>query len=124
MKTSFKPFGVQKAFTLLCMLPLNIPKVLFRFISEKPTFMWSNVPGLKCRLDFAGYKQTGSFFFVAQIGNLKGGFSCLSMGDLMGLGIISDVNGLAHPEEFLETYVRILNESLDFCLKEFNKSNS
>ena len=54
IKNSLSPWGTYYSFYATGILPYNLPTYLSHFISDKVTFMWSNLAGLTKAMKFAG----------------------------------------------------------------------
>lgn len=83
---------------LTAKLPFCLPKIFVDIVSDKPSFMWTNVPGLKKRLVYNGSTQTGIFVYLPNIGYLPNGISMVTCGDLVGLAVFAEeTSGMQHP---------------------------
>ena len=72
------------------LLPFNLPRLSTHYLSNIPSFMFSNVPGLRKRLVYCGAEQTGIVVLIPNIGAVPNGLSFITTGDVVGAAIFSD----------------------------------
>lgn len=95
LKGSLRPFGSYYAMGLTASMPFCLPKFLVDLISDKPSFMWTNVPGLKQAIKLDGQTATGIFCYLPSIGYLPNGISMITCGDLVGLAVfVEETSGM------------------------------
>ena len=114
LKKSLKPIGTFFVMGIGALLPFNLPKILMDHVSKITSFIFTNVPGLRQRLQFAGAQQTGIIVLVPCIGYMSNGLSFITTGDVVGSAIVCDDQaGMQHPEEFYEILNRKIKEAID-----------
>lgn len=111
LKSSLRPFASYYAMGFAAIMPFCVPKLLINIVSDKPSFMWTNVPGLKKRFKICGVDQTGIFVYLPNIGYLPNGISMVTSGDLIGFAVfVEETSGMQHPQELVDIYSRRIKE--------------
>lgn len=113
IKYSLDIFGVYETFNMTVNLPFTLSKTGLDFLSTKFTCIYSNINASTRVVNWAGYQQTGGFFYVPSVCYLTTGVTIIRGGENVSLAVISDENRLVNPQMFVDIYVDKLNKALE-----------
>jgi hypothetical protein len=85
-------------------MPGAVQELLVTVFGAKATAVFSNVPGPRARLHFAGREIEDLFFWVPQAGRLGLGVSILSYAGGVRMGVGTDAGLVPDPEHILDGF--------------------
>lgn len=101
LKRSAEPFAAYGILRALGAVPHWLQKLVVRIFGSKATMVFTNVPGPRERLFFAGRAIDDIFFWVPQSGRLGLGISILSYAGAVKLGVATDAGLVPDPERIV-----------------------
>jgi len=104
LKRSAEPLLVHGLLDLAGRLPLAAQNLLVRVFGAKATAVFSNVPGPRETLWFAGRAIRDFFFWVPQAGRLGLGVSILSYAGAVRMGVGTDAGLVPDPERIVDGF--------------------
>jgi WS/DGAT/MGAT family acyltransferase len=104
LKRSTEPLMVFSLLKWAGRLPDFAQDLLIRIFGAKATAVFTNVPGPRAAIGFAGHEVRDLFFWVPQAGRLGLGLSILSYRGEVRLGIASDALLVPDPERIVEGF--------------------
>lgn len=113
LKNSWEPI-LTMFYTKVAFSFVPYSQYLVKFISNKSSIVFSNVPGNKEALRFIGGKLSKKLiFFVPSMMSVGVGISLITHLDTMKLGVITDESCLEDPNELLGLLSENLNKALE-----------
>eukprot|EP00794_Sanderia_malayensis_P003195 gene3195-3667_t len=105
LKFSGEPFSIGPTMDLLItVMPARIMTPIFRFVCEKTTGVFSNVPGPQNMIRVAGHDLETFTFWPPQKDNMGMSFSITSYNHKIFVGILSDSAILKDPHEICKEF--------------------
>jgi WS/DGAT/MGAT family acyltransferase len=104
LKRSVEPLVVLSLLDLAGRLPSVVQELLVKIFGAKATAVFTNVPGPRVTLAFAGRALSDLFFWVPQAGRLGLGVSILSYAGGVRMGVGTDAGLVPDPERILEGF--------------------
>jgi WS/DGAT/MGAT family acyltransferase len=104
LKRSVEPLMVFSLLGLAGALPALAQDLLVRIFGAKATAVFTNVPGPRAPLRFAGHEVRDLFFWVPQAGRLGLGISILSYADRVRMGVATDAGLVPDPEALVDGF--------------------
>jgi len=102
---SFDVIALATVVNIMVMLPYNIGQILTRHFSTKGTFSYSSLPFPRIPLKYGDdLTLKSAIVYLPGIGDLQAGFSCITVGDTLTCGVVSDPTFISHPEEFMQIF--------------------
>jgi len=89
-KRGWDPIGSWFAIVVTLLQPPFIANLIFTRFSDTVTFVFSNVPGPRTPIDFAGSESEWLAFLVPGLCNAAAGISIISHVDTIKVGIVAD----------------------------------
>lgn len=89
-KKGWDPIGSWFAVVVTLLLPPVVADLLFSRFSDTLTFTFSNVPGPRTPIDFAGVDSKWIGFLVPGLANAATGISVVSHIDTIKVAIVAD----------------------------------
>lgn len=102
IKTSVEPVFSYQVLKMLGSAPAAISRRATRFFADKGTAVLSNVPGPGHPVYFAGKQIKNMMFWVPRTGDVAMGISILSYRGNILVGIASDADVIADPQQIVE----------------------
>jgi hypothetical protein len=115
LKRSAQPLMVFSLLALAGRLPDAAQDLLIRVFGAKATAVFTNVPGPKAALHFAGHEVRDFFFWVPQSGRLGLGLSILSYRGEVRLGVATDAGLVSDPERIVDGFYAEWEALLGHC---------
>ena len=111
LKTSGEPFALGIALKLCTrVVPSFMLNPLNRFICQKTTAVFSNVPGPQNAIKICGHEMTTLTFWAPQRDNIGLSFSFATYGNKLFFGVQSDVALLVEPDDICKEFLGKLLE--------------
>lgn len=104
LRRSAEPMVVLKVLEAMGRLPRVAHGALLKLFGSKATAVFTNVPGPRQRLSFAGHKVRDIFFWVPQAGRLGLGVSIFSYGGSARMGVGTDAGLIPDPERIVDGF--------------------
>ena len=82
---------------LINSLPFGLAELVMVFLTKKVTMCYSSFPGPRTGYNFGGTVLRDCVGFAPAIGTASSGIMALSLGNVMKLGLISDLNNIENP---------------------------
>jgi WS/DGAT/MGAT family acyltransferase len=98
LKRSAEPFAAWAVLRALGAVPHWVQRLVVRIFGSKATMVFTNVPGPRERLWFAGQPLDDVFFWVPQSGRLGMGISIMSYAGVVRLGLATDAKLIPDPQ--------------------------
>jgi diacylglycerol O-acyltransferase / wax synthase len=112
IKESQIPFGILHLMNLTMLLPHSLRDYILGDLSDKMTFVFSNVPGPRKPFVLNGKASKGFAFFVPGLKSIMGGISIMSHCDTVKISLSMDPVVMKDPKELMD----IIYENLDVAL--------
>lgn len=104
LRRSAEPMVVLKVLAAMGRLPRVAHGALLKLFGSKATAVFTNVPGPRQRLSFAGHKVRDIFFWVPQAGRLGLGVSIFSYAGGARMGVGTDAGLIPDPERIVDGF--------------------
>jgi diacylglycerol O-acyltransferase len=104
LKKSPEPFIVYQILGLVGSLPLDIAKQVTTWFSTKASMVFTNVPGPRQQLYFAGTPLKSLMFWVPQSGEIGLGISIISYNGAVMVGLMVDDNLIKEPQVIMDRF--------------------
>ena len=104
LKRSAEPLAALGILHALGAVPLSVQRLVVRIFGTKGTCVFTNVPGPRETIYFAGLPIDDIFFWVPQSGKLGLGISILSYAGSVRLGVVTDAGLVPDPERIVEGF--------------------
>jgi len=104
LRRSAEPMVVLKVLDAMGRLPRFAHGALLKLFGSKATAVFTNVPGPRHRLRFAGHTVRDIFFWVPQAGRLGLGVSIFSYAGAARMGVGTDAGLIPDPEHIVDGF--------------------
>jgi WS/DGAT/MGAT family acyltransferase len=104
LKRSAEPLVVFRILQRMGRLPERARRMLLALFAAKATAVFTNVPGPRSTLDFAGRPVRDFFFWVPQAGRVGLGVSILSYAGRVRMGVGTDAGLVPDPERIVDGF--------------------
>ena len=106
LKRSGEPFAVGIALKMCTrIVPWFMLDLLNKFISQKTTAVFSNMPGPQNTINISGREMTKLIFWAPQRENVGLSFSFATYGNKLFVGVQSDIALLVEPDEICQEFL-------------------
>lgn len=112
LKRSAEPLVVFEILKRMGRLPEPARRMLLALFAAKATAVFTNVPGPRATLDFAGRPVRDFFFWVPQAGRVGLGVSILSYAGRVRMGVGTDAGLVPDPERIVNGFHAELDRML------------
>lgn len=104
LRRSAEPLVVHGLLSFAGASPLALQRLLVRIFGSKATAVFTNVPGPRQPVWFAGRRMRDIFFWVPQAGRLGLGVSILSYCGVVRMGVGTDAGLVPDPERIVDGF--------------------
>ena len=109
LRRTAEPLVVHGLLSLAGRSPMAIQRLLVAIFGSKATAVFTNVPGPRSRLYFAGRPLSDLYFWVPQAGRLGLGVSIFSYAGVVRMGIGTDAGLVPDPERIVDGFAAELD---------------
>ena len=113
VKKSIVPFGFLYIAKIIMAVPNQFLRNFFiSLVSDRMTFVFSNVPGPQKNYVLAGKQTSCVGFFVPAVHSIAGGIGIVSINDVVKSGLTMDKVVMKHPNILMEMIKKNLDSAL------------
>lgn len=104
MKVSLLPWGSYFLQSIPNILPYGLMRFIFQDLSSKITAIYTNVVASTQPYCFDGKRDLMHYFLLNGFVDVSTGISLCTIGNRMSLGLNTDLNSIANPQEFCNLF--------------------
>ena len=113
VRNSFRPYALYYLTKLMAKVPMSVYLGVSQYCTKKMTMTLSNVAGPKTPLVYEGIECRKMAILPPVIGLVPCGFSIISIGENVKIGIQADEKVCDKPEEILKFFNEVKNQIVD-----------